>query len=156
MIIKLVLILALLAFLYKFFLRPLYYMSLYAKNKGVFKITFIPFQGPFASLTTDLKKYGDAFYSSKIAYEVFPNPRAIAFNIADRAGITLLDPELIKDFYLNQEGNYVKYDLTFKNRARIFGNGVAFAEGNEWKRRRAIATSLMHFEFFEVILPKLQ
>ena len=44
--------------------------------------------------------------------------------------------------------NYVKYELTYKNRAKVFGNGVAFSEGEEWKRRRVVTTALMNFDFF--------
>lgn len=67
-----------------------------------------------------------------------------------------MDPLLIQDFYRDKEDNYVKYELTYKNKARIFGNGVVFAEGAEWKKRRIITTSLMNFDFFEMILPKIR
>jgi hypothetical protein len=37
------------------------------------------------------------------------------------------DPQMIKDFFLNKEKHYVKYDMLFLNKARIFGEGVAFS-----------------------------
>ena len=91
MLLKIVLLL-LFVVLYKFILKPLYYIYIYTKNKGVGKLKFIPIVGPFANLETDLKRYGDSFYLSKRAYEGFPGARAIAFNIADRGALTILDP----------------------------------------------------------------
>lgn len=42
-------------FLYKFVLKPWYYISLYAKNKNVVKYyKFIPVLGPFALLKPQL------------------------------------------------------------------------------------------------------
>ncbi len=55
---------------------------------------------------------------------------------------------MIKEYYLVKELCYVKQGLLFKNRARVFGNGLAFAEGKDWIRRRRIMTSMFHFEFF--------
>lgn len=78
------------------------------------------------------------------------------FNLADRAAISIFDPELIQEYYQKKEDNYVKYELTYKNKARVFGNGVAFAEGAEWKKRRMVTTALMNFDFFEIILPKIK
>lgn len=89
-------------FILKFILKPLYFIYKYTKNKAIHKLKFIPVTGPFASLEKDFKQYGDCFYWSKKSHEVFPHARAIAFNIADRAALTILDPDLIRDYFVNK------------------------------------------------------
>jgi cytochrome P450 len=54
---------------------------------------------------------------------------------------------LLRKFFLNDK-IYVKDRFFIENRIRVFGDGVAFAEGKEWSKRRKIMSSMFHFEFF--------
>lgn len=49
----------------------------------------------------------------------------------------------------------MKERFFIENRIRIFGDGVVFAEGKEWVKRRKIMSSIFHFSFFETFVPKI-
>lgn len=61
---------------------------------------------------------------------------------------------MLRKFFLNDK-IYVKDRFFIENRIRVFGDGVAFAEGKEWSKRRKIMSSMFHFEFFETFVPKI-
>ncbi len=54
--------------------------------------------------------------------------RALITNGLDRIFVVLTDLDLLKSFYLNEK-HYMKERFFIENRIRIFGDGVAFAEG---------------------------
>jgi cytochrome P450 len=49
----------------------------------------------------------------------------------------------------------VKEEKFIENKVRFLGQGVAFAEGHEWSRRRKIMASIFHFSFFNKFIPKI-
>ena len=94
----------------------------------VYTLPFIPLIGAFYLAEKSFKEKGDENYFAKIAYDTYPQMRALITNGLDRIFVILTDPELLKAFYLNEK-KYNKERFFIENRIRVFGDGVAFAEG---------------------------
>jgi cytochrome P450 len=37
----------------------------------------------------------------------------------------------------------------------VVGSGIAFSEGNEWKKKRKVISNVFHFEFLHSLIPKM-
>lgn len=138
----------------KYAYKPYMRMRAFKNLPHVYTLPFVPLIGAFYLAEKSFKEKGDENYFAKIAYDTYPNARALIANGLDRIFVILLDPELLKQFWLSDK-NYVKERFFIENRIRIFGDGVAFAEGKEWAKRRKIMSSIFHFSFFETFVPKI-
>lgn len=135
-------------FLWKFVVKVLLEIRYYQQFSGAIKLKFVPVLGAFAFLEESYKKYKDQLYLTKLSEEGFPGHKFFITSFSSYVVVDVSDPDIIKDYYVNKEKYYKKLELTYKNKQRIFGAGVAFSEGKEWSRRRKIMTSLFLYEFF--------
>lgn len=140
----------------KFVVRPLRLAGYYSQFAGVVRLPFVPVVGSFSTLKPAYEKFGDAQRLAKDTYKYYPDSKVLVTYFTDRVLLLVNDPDMMRDYFLSKEQHYVKYDMLFLNKARIFGRGLAFSEGADWVRRRKIMTSLFHFEFFEQFYPKIE
>jgi len=66
--------------------------------------------------------------------------------------IDLIDPELIKEYYeRNLDGCYEKYtgNPFMSSIHSLVGNGLLFSEGEEWKNKRRIMSSVFNYDFIK-------
>jgi cytochrome P450 len=103
--------------------------------------------GAFHLAEKSFKEKGDENYFAKIAYETYPGMKALITNGLDKTFIIITDPEILRIYFANEK-YYVKERFFIENRIRVFGDGVAFAEGKEWAKRRKIMSSIFHYSFF--------
>jgi len=64
--------------------------------------------------------------------------------------LTLMDPELVRQYYEKvTEGYYIKStNSMFINSFRyIIGTGLFFSEGEEWKNKKKVMSSVFNFDF---------
>lgn len=63
--------------------------------------------------------------------------------------------DLIQSFFASSVNNYVKFEPFVGNLRRVLGNGMAFSEGEDWKKRRRVISSVFHFDFLHSLVPKM-
>src|SRR5690348_8068860 len=91
--------------LYFIFLKPLIGMKFY-KDQGI-KMTFFPLLGNVKSCLDAQATTKDFYGHWKNQAKKNPDTQVIGGNSLDSPHLYLLDPQLIREFYRNQE-NYVK------------------------------------------------
>lgn len=69
--------------------------------------------------------------------------------------VDLYNIDLIQAFYATNINNYAKYEPFVSNLRRVLGSGMAFSEGDEWKKKRRIISNVFHFGFLNSLLPKM-
>jgi cytochrome P450 len=69
--------------------------------------------------------------------------------------IEFYSADLIQAFYASNINNYVKFEPFVCNFRRMVGNGMAFSEGDDWKKKRRIISSVFHFDFLNSLVPKM-
>ena len=105
-----VLIVLYLAFIInKFVIQPLTRMNRYKQYKGIIFLPFIPVAGAFKLTQDAYNKHGDQIYDSKKALEMYPGYRGVVFNALNKCFLSIMDPELIQEFFQKQE-HYVKQE----------------------------------------------
>jgi hypothetical protein len=78
-------------------------------------------------------------------------------NIADRIEVNFVSPKLIKAFHeLEQERQYPKVELLISGLRRLVGNGITFAQGEEWKIKRRVTTKMLNFTYIHSLVSKLR
>jgi cytochrome P450 len=65
----------------------------------------------------------------------------------------LLDPALIRQFYVDKERYYIKNQDFVRNIKRLLGSGMAFSEGQVWKHKRTIISKVFNYNFLLQLLP---
>lgn len=110
--------------------------------------------GAFKHAESAFQETGDENFYSKRSLTENPTARFFIFNALDKCFILLTDPALLQDFFHKQE-HYVKEAMFIENKVRFLGQGVAFAEGQEWSRRRKIMAGIFHYSFFNKFIPKI-
>lgn len=79
---------------------------------------------------------------------VCPHYDVIVHNTLSTPSLQLMSPELIKGFMQAENVPiYPKMKFLIQNIQRSLGHGIAFSEGNEWKRKRKIMNSVFNFDF---------
>ena len=79
----------------------------------------------------------------------------ISSYLVDKAFVTIYDPELIKEFLTHQD-DYEKEPYFVLNRIRAQGKGMAFKNGEEWRKSRKHISPVFAYEFYQTFLPVIQ
>jgi len=136
--------------IYKFYINP-YISLLYYKKQGVgtiFQWTTISY---FKNYNNAIKK-GDFYYQYNQYLKKHPETKMLAENFGTDVGITLTDPEVIKE-YLKRYETYPKATEIFGLLNELAAGSIVFAEGNAWKKRRKIVSTAFNFEFLKHVVP---
>ena len=107
---------------------------------------FVPYaSNKFLKWVTNIKKYKDSFYETK---HIFPSYDILISNIGDKVLIEFVNPELVKEFYAHEGTTvYEKYKEFLKNAKRSIGSSIVFDEGEIWKRKRKLMTTLLNYNY---------
>jgi cytochrome P450 len=86
----------------------------------------------------------------KLKQDLKENPRLRirAHNFANDVVLDLFDPVLIKDFFSKQL-SFVKDSRTSGVLKKVLGDGLVFAEGENWKQKRRLISTVFHFDLFQ-------
>jgi len=113
--------------------RP-WYLMLYYRNQGVPYLNRNPFMFDASWLISEgqrISRNYDRFFTRIVGPHFF---------------ITLLDPELIKEFLQNKEQHFVKSHPYLTMLKLFFGEGLIFSTGEIWKSERRVANKAFHHE----------
>ena len=70
--------------------------------------------------------------------------------------LEILNPDLIQSFYAPEKlPNLKKSGGLVVEIGKLIGNGLFFAEGDEWKKKKKILTSVFNFNFIKNQTPKI-
>jgi cytochrome P450 len=69
--------------------------------------------------------------------------------------IQLINLDLIQAYFNTNSYSYNKFEPIIANLRRVVGSGIAFSEGNEWKKKRKVISNVFHFEFLHSLIPKM-
>lgn len=76
--------------------------------------------------------------------------------VLDKIIISLVNPDLIKEFHsANLVNSYPKFDMLVAGTKAVFGEGLAFSEGEEWKNKRKLLSKIFNFELIKENIPKI-
>ena len=101
---------------------------------------------------SDAKIHNDFYYSHKRIIKANPNLPFTVENLGPFTIISLLQPDLVKEFITNDR-LYVKPDEIKGMLPELIGEGLVFTEGKIWKRHRKIISGVFHFEFLKQSIP---
>lgn len=76
-------------------------------------------------------------------------------SIMNRPVIHISNPDLLQEYFTTSFVNYRKFGRTIENVQRVIGEGVAFSEGEEWKKKRKIISTAFHFNFLHSLIPHI-
>jgi cytochrome P450 len=134
---------------YRFFIKP-YRIYRYYRNQGL-PGYFFPLIGFLKESLANFKKHGDIMANYRVLPKSMPKCELYISNFGDRCAIQVLDAALLKEFYANQD-HFEKIKPSLGMR-RMTGRGILALEGDEWKRRRKIISTMFHFNFINENLP---
>ena len=97
--------------------------------------------------------HGDSHYELKTIMSKYD---VVLENILNTPIVSLINPELIKEFYQpSGDFKYKKLPMFVENMKRVMGNGLSFKEGLEWKKRRKIMNTIFNYDFISENIPKI-
>ena len=116
---------------------------------------FKPFNSPIAQeRIKNGKQFGDPFKNVK---ENYMNYDVVISNVGSHVFLELLNPELIQDFYgSNQHLTFQKIPVFVTILGSYIGNGLLFAEGEEWKKKKKILTNVFNHDFIVNLIPQIE
>jgi cytochrome P450 len=143
----LVLLAALLA-VYKFFIKPFKNMKWQAKSfrdKG-YKVLEMPFSiiDPPPMMVYD--KSGKFEDSLEFVKNNYPKYDVVVMNLLNEVLVELVNPDLVKSFLAPDKLNTYPKDRKYVDvMERAIGKGIAFSEGHEWKKKRKVLSEIFNF-----------
>jgi cytochrome P450 len=98
-------------------------------------------------------KHGDCYHWHLGVLKKDPNVNMIAQNLlTGEVWVTLLKADAIRDFSVNQD-KYVKSKTQMSMFNLIMGEGLLSSDGAKWKRHRKLTTQVMHYEYYQSMIP---
>jgi cytochrome P450 len=74
----------------------------------------------------------------------------------DKVMISLVNPDLIKEFHSgNTPYKYPKLDMLMTGIKTVFGEGIAFSEGEMWKNKRKLMSKVFNFDLIKGNIQKI-
>lgn len=147
------LLLSTFAFLFYFlFLKPWLGIRFYRKQGC--KMTFFPLLGNIKTSIDCLAKKGDFYGHWKQQTKDNPEVHAFGGNFLDKPQLCIVNPVLIKEFFIRQD-NYIKAPMLADMFRLIAGEGLTVVEGAVWKRHRRIIASAFHYELLRDMVPDI-
>jgi len=137
----------------KVYLKPRRLLSYY-KSQGM-HTDYVPPLGHMTRIKTDFRDNSDSFYYSKVMARTKPDIPLRAINFGDNVMIALNSPEVLKEFFRNQQ-IYAKYSYFIKPLRLVCGLGILTSEGSHWKKHRKILSNFFNFNFFVDNVPTIR
>jgi cytochrome P450 len=137
-------------FLYRIILKPYYLISFY-RRQGIHML-FVPIVGTFERDFKNAEVHGDFYYDWNQLARQTPRPKAFGKNIESEAQLLLIDPEAIRQFFINHD-QYIKHPKLFALSKELGANGLVLAEGAIWRKHRKLISMSFHYEFLRSITP---
>ena len=134
----------------KLYIRPSLLLRYY-KKQGMFTEYLAPL-GHMTRIRKDFNELGDSFGSSKLFAKSHPNMPLRAINFGDNVMVAINSPELLKEFFRNQN-LYAKYRYFIRPLRIVAGLGILTSEGPHWKKHRKIISNFFHYNFFVENIP---
>jgi len=140
--------------IYSIVLKPLSLIKFYGKQGAAEE--YYPIIGGYGKRIIESAQTGDFMATyKKILQEENPNVRAFASNLGSKGTLALVEPGLIKEFLLKQDGNYVKAESYMDLYKCLVGTGLVTSEGETWKKHRKIVSNVFHFDFIKEAVPSI-
>ena len=74
----------------------------------------------------------------------------------NRPLVEVVQPNLIKEFFtIERAGYYPKEEMISRNFIRCLGAGIGMAEGEEWRRKRKIISTVFNFDMLVASIPTI-
>lgn len=140
----------LLAFIYTFVVKP-YFLVRFYRKQGI-PMQYSPVIGSFSQDLQNAEEKGDYYHDWIQLAKKSPRPKAMGKNVAQDAQLYLIDPEAIKQFFLNHQ-DYIKHPFLNALTKELGKNNLIMAEGRVWKDHRKIMASGFQFDVLKDILP---
>lgn len=95
-------------------------------------------------LNSDFQKYGDSMHLRK--HDLTKKDLSLGL-MKDQLLITLVNQKLINEFVERQkEGCYVKSSgIHLSSLQQLLGTGLLFSEGEEWRYKRKVMSTIFNF-----------
>lgn len=135
---------------HEYFIKPKLLLSFYNYQK------ILTFSSPSYQKLCDynLKFYGDSLYHQKSMLHTSDACKAYAIQYGKSVMLTIVDPKLKKDFFLNQLDNYQKYQPHFRVVQPIIGHdNLLLKESKMWKESRKLLAKAFQFDFIKNMTP---
>ena len=113
---------------------------------------FAPIVGTFKKDFKNAGQKGDFYYTWNELAKQTPRPKAMGKNMESEAQIFLVDPDAIKQFFMNSD-QYIKHPDLFGLSKELGQNGLVLAEGATWKKHRKLISMAFHYEFLKQMTP---
>jgi cytochrome P450 len=140
----------LVAFVYTFVVKP-YFLVRFYRNQGI-PMQYSPVIGSFSQDLQNAEEKGDYYHDWIQLAKQNPRPKAMGKNVAQDAQLYLIDPEAIKQFFLNHQ-DYIKHPFLNALTKELGKNNLIMAEGRVWKDHRKIMSTGFHFDVLRDLLP---
>lgn len=136
--------------LYEHLIKPRLLLAFYKKQR------ILTFESPsYEKLCNyNLNFYGDSLYHQKTLLHTADACKAYALKYGNSVLLTVVDPNLKKDFFMNHSNKYEKYQPHFNVVQPIIGhNNLLLKESNSWKTSRKLLSKVFNFEFIKKLAP---
>jgi len=137
-------------FVYTFVVKP-YFLVRFYRQQGI-PMQYSPVIGSFSQDLQNAEEKGDYYHDWIQLAKQNPRPKAMGKNVAQDAQLYLIDPEAIKQFFLNHQ-DYIKHPFLNALTKELGKNNLIMAEGRVWKDHRKIMSTGFHFDVLKDILP---
>ncbi|KAL4485714.1 hypothetical protein ABPG72_010976 [Tetrahymena utriculariae] len=127
----------------------------FLKYRKYGKGKFIPIIGELAEMKEAIEKHEDVDYFVSHQCDEDPDLKFFVVNICSKIKLRLVDPELMREFFLKQE-YYVKDTFYIGNVLRCAPQGIAFVEGEQWKKSRRLYSQAFHFDYLTSLAPLIE
>ncbi|KAL4446416.1 hypothetical protein ABPG74_001157 [Tetrahymena malaccensis] len=127
----------------------------FLKYKKYGKGRFVPFIGELSEIKEAIQKHEDVDYFVSHQCDEDPDLKLFVVNLGSKIKLRLVDPDLMREFFLNQQ-YYVKDTFYIGNVLRCAPYGIAFVEGEQWKKSRKLFSQAFHFEYLTSLAPLIE
>ena len=130
--------------IHEYIIKPKLLLSFYRKQN------ILTFDRPTYEKITNfnLNFYGDSLYHQKALSHTSYASKAYAIRHGNTVILTIVDPELKKDFFVNKSHFYQKYKPHFNVIKPLIGHQNLLLKENEtWKNSRKLISKIFHYDF---------
>jgi cytochrome P450 len=113
---------------------------------------FTPVIGSFNKDLRNASEKGDYYYDYNELAKTDPRPKAIGKNLGPDAQLYLIDPEAIRQFFINHE-EYIKHPKLNGITRILSRDGLVMAEGRIWRKHRKLISGAFQFDMLKELVP---
>ena len=144
---------------YKLYIKPKRQIDRYTKifeNLG-FKVKAYPYTffsvAKIAQEKKDIAEYHDSMHTWKFEHRKYD---VVIFNILNNVVLEFANVDLLKEILAPDKVDiYHKTRWTFPGTALVLGEGLLLSEGNAWRRKRKILSSMFTYDMLLANIPTI-